>query len=213
LCFFNPPREWTIADPGALSSHVQVAFIKPRAQGFCPSINLAIEETSVSLSEYLKAVKGIHEQDRANQWRALGKVKTAAGMAQLTQIDTPSEWGPLRLLQLILIKDAHAYILTAAALKEEFSQFYQEIQSSFRSLNLTSDLFLPLSQLEQREQIKHKKEELINSLGVGWAAFEQEITSHSAEMGSYWQLLVLKEAQEELREKKRAADARAPDPS
>ncbi len=94
-----------------------------------------MEETSASLSEYLKAVKAIHEQGK-HQWRALGKVRTNAGLAQLTEMDSGSEWGPIRILQLILIKDGSAYVLTAAALREEFAEYYQQIQSAFRSLTL-----------------------------------------------------------------------------
>src|ERR1700722_19932474 len=57
LCYFTPPSGWDIADPSSLSPRVKIAFLKSTSNGFCPSINLAIEETSVSLSEYLKAVK------------------------------------------------------------------------------------------------------------------------------------------------------------
>jgi len=131
-CFFLPPKNWEIADPRSLSPRVKIAFIKNTGKGLCPSINLAVEQTQVSLSDYLKAVKAIHEQDRNNRWRALGKVRTAAGLAQLTEIDSSSEWGSVRLLQLILLKSGTAYVLTAAALKEEFSDFYKEFQSAFR---------------------------------------------------------------------------------
>jgi hypothetical protein len=160
-CFFHPPSGWEITDPSTLSPRVKIRFVKPKSKGFCPSINLTVESTSVSLSEYLKAVKTIHEQDKGNQWRQLGKVHTTAGVAQLTQIDTSSEWGTIRMLQLILIKEGSAYLLTAAALKEEFSKFYQEIQTSFRSLNLTNDLFQPIAQLEKKELLLEKKQKLL----------------------------------------------------
>lgn len=210
-----------MTDPTHLSPRVKISFIKPQSKGFCPSINLTVEATSVSLTEYLKAIKAIHEQDRNNQWRQLGKVHTIAGSAQLTQIDTPSEWGTIRMLQLILIKEGSAYVLTAAALKEEFSKFYKEIQTAFRSLTLTNDLFQPIAQLEKKELLLEKKRQLLEKMeqspldrpidaflkDPSWITFEQEVASHTTEMGSYWQLLVLKEAQEELLSQKLVAEA------
>lgn len=217
-CFFTPPQDWEIADPGSLSPHVKIAFLKNTGKGFCPSINLAVEETSVSLSDYLKAVKAIHEQDRSNHWRALGKVRTAAGLAQLTEIDSTSEWGPIRILQLILLKEGRAYVLTAAGLKEEFSNYYKEIQSAFRSFTLTADLLSHIPQLERRETLKQKQQELIEAalqaLAKGdeekklledkefqekfWTPFEQSIVSGFTDMGAFWQVLILGNAQEKL---------------
>ncbi len=217
FCFFLPPQEWEIADPTTLSSRVKIAFFKPKSHGFFPSINLSVEKTSVSLSDYLKAVKAIHEQDRNNHWRALGKVHTAAGLAQLTEIDTLSEWGPVRMLQLILLKEGHAYVLTAAALKKEFSKFYKEIQTAFRSLTLTTDLLSCIPLLEKKEGLKQKQAGL---LGVAkeedfqekyWPSFQQEVVTQFAEMGAYWQVLLLKQTQEQIAQvRARPLD---PDPS
>jgi len=219
-CFFCPPQNWEMANPSTLSPRVKIAFMKPTLSGFCPSINLSIESTSVSLPEYIKAVKSIHEQDRNNHWRALGKVHTEAGVAQLTQIDTPSEWGTIRMLQLIFLKEGSAYLLTAAALKSEFSKFYKEIQTSFRSLTLTADLFQPIAQLEKKELLKEKKGQLLEKIAPlqgdkpieallkdpRWITFEQEVATHASDMGAYWQILVLKETQEELLNRKLVAD-------
>lgn len=218
LCFFTPPQGWEIADPRSLSPKVKIAFLKNTGKGFCPSINLAIEETSASLNEYLKAVKSIHEQDRSNHWRALGKVRTAAGLAQLTEIDGTTEWGPIRMLQLILIKEGHAYVLTAAVLKEEFANFYKEIQSAFRSMTLSSDLLGNIPQLERREMLKQDQLQLIeaakNALGASpdvknilddplfqenhWLPFQQAILTKFTDMGAFWQVLLLKSTQEKL---------------
>src|SRR5271163_2722042 len=86
--YFLPPAGWEIADPKFLAKRVQIAFLKKKKEGFSPSINLAIEQVEISEKEYLNAVKIIHEGDRNNRWRLLGKVRTAAGIAQLTEIDT-----------------------------------------------------------------------------------------------------------------------------
>ena len=216
-CFFTPPEGWEIADPSKLPGHVKISFYKKNSQcGFCPSINLAIEETSASLSEYLKAIKAIHEQDRTNRWRALGKVRTAAGLAQLTEIDSTTEWGPVRILQIILLKEGKAYVLTAAALKDEMSSFYKEFQSAFRSLTLSSDLVGNIPQLERREKLKEKEQQLLkatlDSLSADkstssktspfdsqlWLSFQQMIIDDFKDMGAHWQILLLHGAREKI---------------
>jgi hypothetical protein len=218
LCFFTPPQGWEIADPKSLSSRVKIAFLKNTGKGFCPSLNLAVEETSVSLSDYLKAVRAIHEQDRNNQWRALGKVRTEAGLAQLTEIDSTTEWGPIRILQLILLKEGHAYVLTAAALRDEFSKFYKEFQSAFRSVTLSTDLFSNIPQLERRETLKQREQKLMKAAEEAlaasaepgnlledslfqkkhWLPFQQTILNNFSDMGAFWQVLLLRNTQERL---------------
>jgi hypothetical protein len=220
-CFFIPPENWEIADPKSLSPKVKISFLKNSGKGFCPSINLAIEDTDVSLNDYLKAVKIIHEQDRNNHWRSLGKVRTAAGIAQLTEIDATTEWGPVRILQLILVKDRRAYVLTAAALKEEISHYYKEIQSAFRSLTLSNDLFENIPQLERREILKQKQTELLTAAKVyiqasapgekifkdqdfqekHWIPFEKTVLNNFKDMGAFWQILILRNVYENLIQK------------
>jgi hypothetical protein len=217
-CFFRPPEGWDIADPKTLSPRVKIAFLKSTGNGFCPSINLAIEETTVSINEYLKAVKAIHEQDRNTHWRALGKVSTSAGLGQLTEINSPSEWGPIRILQLILLKEGRAYVLTAAALKEDISNYYKEFQTAFRSFTLTTDLLSTIPQLERRETLKQKQQQLIQAAEEifqtssetknpledpafkqkHWAPFQQAVIDSFGDMGAFWQILVLRHAQEKL---------------
>ncbi|GEM_PF-393384 len=218
LCFFTPPPGWEIADPRSHSSRVKMAFLKSSHSGFCPSINLAVEKTDVSLSEYLKAVKIIHERDRSNHWRALGKVKTNAGLAQLTEIDSKTEWGPVRILQLIFLKDGYAYVVTASALRDNFSNYYKEIQTAFRSLTLSTDLLGNIPQTERREMLKTRQHQLIQAAEEAistakekknlledisfqekhWIPFQQSVLSSFNDMGAFWQMLILQNAQEKL---------------
>lgn len=201
-CFFTPPKHWDISDPSTLSPRVKIAFLKKKSNGLSPSINLAVEEVDLSLSEYLKAVKQIHERDRNNQWRQLGKVKTQAGLAQLTEIDTTSEYGPMRILQLILVKEGKAYVLTAAALKEDFPDYYKEIQTAFRSLTLSTDLFSAIPQLDRKEALMQMQarlmEEAKDNQEKAWKPFEKAVVEKFEDMGAFWQILVLQNAREKL---------------
>src|SRR5690349_8818430 len=89
FCYFLPPKGWEIVDPCHARPQIKMAFIKKaKKEGFCPSLNLAVEHVEGTLNEYLNDVKAIYDQDRKNHWRKLGKVRTNAGEAQLTEIDT-----------------------------------------------------------------------------------------------------------------------------
>ncbi|MBS0620778.1 MAG: hypothetical protein JSS61_04895 [Verrucomicrobia bacterium] len=209
ISYFLPPSQWQIAPPEKLSSRVKMAFMKKTSSGLCPSINLAVERTDATLGEYLKAVKETYERDRNKHWRALGKVKTAAGLAQLTEVDLPSEWGPVRILQQIFLKEGHAYILTAAALREEFAEHYKEIQTSFRSFTLTNDLLSTIPELQRRSLLKEKQEHLLlaalddsfdeeNFQKECWLPFQEMILSQFSDMGPFWQTLILKTSRSAL---------------
>lgn len=207
FCYFHPPKGWEIAQ--STSPHVKMAFVKKdKKEGFCPSINLAIEEVGTgSLSDYLNAVKAIYEQNRNNRWRKLGKVHTGAGDAQLTEIDTISQLGSVRMLQLIFLKDGRAHILTAAALKNDFCAYYRDFQEAFRSFTITQDLLEPIPQLQRKVDLKNSQESLLQASAEEefekkhWAAFESKIREEYEDMGLFWQALVLKHYREMCVEK------------
>lgn len=213
--YITPPKGWEIANPKFLAKSVQIAFLKKSLSGFCPSINLAVEKSNLSLPEYLNVIRQIHESDKRNRWRQLGKVHTLSGIGQLTEIDTTTEFGPVRMLQLILVKQGYTYVVTAAALKEEIAQHYQEFQSAFRSLQVTSDLISTVPQMERRDSLKERSEQLIstwqNILQQGtatlldpgfqkdhWTPFQNSIVQDFQDMGSHWQVLFLKNLQEKM---------------
>ncbi len=211
----TPPKGWEIANPQFLAKTVQIAFLKKSIRGFSPSINLAIEKSNLSLSEYLSVIRQIHESDKRNRWRQLGKVHTLSGIGQLTEIDAVTEFGAVRMLQLILLKQGYAYVVTAAALKEEIAQYYKEFQSAFRSLQVTSDLISAVPLMERRSCLKERKEQLISSwqraLQLGatslsdpafqkehWIPFQAGIVQDFEDMGLHWQVLMLKDVQEKM---------------
>jgi len=199
-CYFHPPKGWDIVDRRHAGPQIQMAFIKKaKKEGFCPSLNLAIENVEGTLNEYLNDVKAIYEQDRKNHWRKLGKVRTHAGEAQLTEIDTLSALGSVRMLQLIFLKEGQAYIITAAALKNDFCRYYRDFQDAFHSLTVTADLFEAIPQLERRTALKQEIDKLLLARTEEefekkhLPAFQKKLEDEFDDMGSFWQALVLKE--------------------
>lgn len=132
---FTPPEGWRLADKTLLSPSVKTMVVgKAKANSeFPPSINLGTETYSGTLKQYLKRIKEINNSQGA-EWKDLGMIRTEAGDASLSQVDTKTQWGNVRMMHVILLKEGTAYILTAASLKEEFPNFYKDIFNSLRSL-------------------------------------------------------------------------------
>ncbi len=130
---FTPPTGWLSADTKTLPKHVYYMVVGKGKREFPPSINLGIAPFKGSLKDYLKIVKSINDA-QGIAWKDLGSIRTEAGMASLSQVEMHTQWGEIKEMHVILIKDGSAYILTAAALKDEFPDFYKEFFKSMRSL-------------------------------------------------------------------------------
>jgi hypothetical protein len=192
--YFTPPKEWEIASPENKQSHVRIGFLGKGKKDFRPTLNLAVEKVGeISLVDYLKAVKEIHTRNPQNRWRQLGKIRTYSGEATLTEIDTKTESGELRMMQMVFLHENNAYIVTAAALKEEFANYYREFQTAFESFTLTQDLFAMIPGEERQKLLKKEFSELKNNK-ENLSAFEKRVVKDYGDMGGLWQLLLFEEA-------------------
>jgi hypothetical protein len=132
---FTPPLGWSFADPKQLPKSVKIMVVGKGEYDYPPSINLGTENFKGTLKDYLKIVKSLNDA-QGSEWKDLGKIRTAAGNASLSQVDMMTEWGKVRMMHVILVKSNMAYILTAASRKEEFSKFYKDFFASMRSLRI-----------------------------------------------------------------------------
>ena len=130
---FTPPEGWHFAESKDLPSSVKVMVIGKGAHEFPPSINLGTEIYKGTLKQYLKRIKEINAS-QGNEWKDLGMIRTPAGEGSLSQADSKTKWGEVRMMHVILNKDNTIYIMTAASLKEEFPKFYKDFFAAFRSL-------------------------------------------------------------------------------
>lgn len=135
---FTPPKGWKMADTNALPPHVRAMVVGVSAKEFPPSINLSLEEYTGTLRDYLRIIKDIN-QSQGSEWKDLGTIRTQAGDASLSQADAITEWGPVRMMHVILNRNGMIYILTAASLKEEFPKYYKIFFESLRSLRINQD--------------------------------------------------------------------------
>ena len=216
-CFFIPPKGWDLADQSKLSPRVKICFIGKSSNNLLPSVNLATEEVDISLKAYIDIVKSDCERDPNCVWRDLGKYNTPLGEGRLTEREVKTKWGVSRQIQLIVIKDQKAYILTAGALKEEFSRHYQVFEAVLRSLTLTEDLTASLILPEKKELLQKLIGNLQTEFAAAttaasiqqafesknfqkefWKPFQQKIINDFTEMGAYWQILLLRDVQHQL---------------
>ena len=132
---FVPPAGWRFAEKQEELKSVQLIVVGKGSHEFPPSINLSTEKYTGTLKDYLKIVKSLNEK-QGSQWKDLGSIQTEAGPASLSQIDMKTSWGEVREMHVILSKNQMIYILTAAALKEEFPKFYKDFFQAMRSLKI-----------------------------------------------------------------------------
>ena len=196
ICYFTPPENWKCADPKNLSEYVQIGFIGKGNSSFNPSINFATEKTDISLSEYVKAIKNAHKNQKNVVVREMGKIKTQINVETiLIEINKKSPFGDIRLLQTITKKDDDIFILTGSVLKDEFLKFKDSFFQAFKSLKLTDDLLsevidkdISINLITTVNDLKQKKISLKN--------FEKHLENNYNDLGSYWKILVLKQAYE-----------------
>jgi hypothetical protein len=200
ICFFIPPKDWEIANPEVLAPRVHICFLGKTSTGVRPSVNLATEVVDVTLDAYINEVRKIHSSDPNARWRDLGTYKCLLGEGRLTELEIPTDSGLGRMIQLIVIKDRMAYILTASAGKEDFSKYYKTFDQVLRSLQSSSDLAksYPLKSEELTSMIanlNHKYREVDSEIFEKeiWPTFERKIINDFTEMGPYWQILLLNE--------------------
>lgn len=227
-CHFIPPEGWEYLDPKALPPLVKVMLRGKGSHEMPPSINLAIEETSLSQDEYINAIKELHQFDRRSSWRAIGKINTMGREVVVTQIDAKTKWGDAKMLQAILLHEGIAYVLTANAHKDEFAQFSSHFLKSIRSFTVNKTVFEMVPDDERRLRLveackntskhwqsyydalakdaqKASKREIAllafeNSTfqTQEWASFQQMVSRDYSDLGEQWRENLYKKVKKEL---------------
>lgn len=146
---FNPPSGWRNADLQSKSKYIQTMVVGQGKHDLPPSLSLAIDRFPGSLKEYLRHIKGIAEAN-GGRWKDLGTIRTESGDAALIQEEIKTQWGELRNMYTIILKNGIVYLLTAGALKEEFPHYYPDFFRAMRSLKI-------VEQVPKKEEVKDLK--------------------------------------------------------
>ncbi len=136
----DPPSGWEcIQDATQLPKTVRLVYIGAEKGTFTPSINIAAEETTMHIEEYVILAKSYHESEGDTRCSRMGTLETNEGTAHLLQIERPSQWGIIRFIQAILIKNGTAYLITATCLQNEFNSFSSKFFNSIRSFTVQEE--------------------------------------------------------------------------
>lgn len=130
----TPPQGWEcIQDTEQLPKKVILVYIGSGNGALAPSLNVACEETTMTIKEYVTLAKAYHESEGDTRCSLLGTLETKAGTAHMLQVDRSTQWGNVRFIQAVLLRESMAYLITATCIQEEFSslssQFFKAIQS------------------------------------------------------------------------------------
>lgn len=187
-CFFTPPSDWEIAKPKVVPKQFEIGFIDTRQKGFRPSLHLTSETVNMPMDSYLKVVQENFKRKK-QRWLHLGKIATLSGEAELTEIESDTPFGPVRVFQAILMRDGKAYILTAGALKSAFAKQSLLFKQAINSLTITDDLISAVKEEKTKEQLREAWQKKCS--GVESSSYEKMVLSEGARLGAVWQLLML----------------------
>lgn len=152
---FTPPQGWRYANPDQLGKSVKLMVVGEGSSHFPPSINLATETFQGSLRDYLRIMKKINDVD-GSVWKDLGTIKTNAGNASLSQVDLKNQWGEIREMHVVLKKKNTIYIITSAALREDFSKYYKDFFEAMRSIKINKEFDELVTSPSLREELLKK---------------------------------------------------------
>ncbi len=168
-------------------------------------------------------MKAINDS-QGTEWKDLGTIKTEAGDASLSQVDAKTQWGNVRTMHVILLRDGVIYIMTAAATKEEFPKYYKDFFNAMRSLRINKDLYELVGDASRRSQLIQNVENLKQNLNdqlnkqkivdpeatkltvfnsssfqkTQWEPFKSALGHDYSEMSPDWQKLILERVQGDL---------------
>lgn len=222
---FTPPKGWFLADPKAFDPVIKVAVVGKGSSEYPPMLFLMAEPFSGTLKDYLKIVKAKNDE-KGDEWKDLGTIRTEAGEASLSQREAKTKWGTEKLMHVILLRNGTIYMLTGAALKNEFSNFYKEFFDSFRSLRINKNVFEMVEDSGRRAELIQASQNLEKSWDeyytqykerfgdssntamnaftseefkkTYWNPFTAMLSKNYGDMGSEWQKQMIKHMQNTL---------------
>lgn len=244
MIYFTPPLGWYVVTPEMVAESAEKSplvskfaqqlpksvrfMVVGKGQGiFPPNMNLTTQYYAGTLKEYLKMIKAINDS-QGYDWKDLGTIKTPSGNASISQVDNKTEWGSVRYMRLILLKDKTIYMLTASAIASEFSQYYNEFFKSMKSLTVNknpvdmikskdkqreykqiyeklqskwSAAFAQKKQQEPEKETHELKQQVFESAEFqknGWTPFKQAIAEKFSDMGAEWQSFVFEKTESGL---------------
>lgn len=199
--FFISPNQWEVVNPKRYPPLIAISFIKKEISTCRPSLNLAIEKTSLSLDEYTNVAKKTHNKDPNTKYRILDTIQLSQGMANICQICKKTNGVDFELLQMIFVYSDQVYVLTGTCKKEEMLKNYKIFMDAFTTFKIIDDLFSLISDNEKKAGLINEFNKLSSSLKTqnekennkNLELFEKYLDKKFANLGKYFQILLIKQ--------------------
>lgn len=135
---FSPPSHWGLAAPDPTKPTIRFTAVREQGLSYPAMIYLGIHPYNGTLKNYLHTIETM-EKAQGGTWKDLGSINTSLGKASFSQVDYKTHFGEMRHLLVLKVENGEAYLLTAAAKKEDHPKLYEEIFNSLKTLRRNPD--------------------------------------------------------------------------
>jgi len=199
ITYFHCPINWAAANPKNYPKYIKISFVENKKSVCKPSLNLAIEPTSLNLDDYAAEATKIYINDPKTNYQMLEKIPLKQGKAFLCKINKNVNKVDFEMLQMIFIKNNIAYVLTGACKKNDMIENYRLFMKAFLTFETTDDIFSLINDEMKKEELKKLISNLDKNLkGSNKAqkqknliSFEKFLDKKFENLGKYFQVLLL----------------------
>lgn len=136
----NPPSGWTVDSSGAFGTVVILSG--PTDSNFRINMNIVVEATSLSLSDYVSAAKSQLSTGLTN-YQLVSETSTTIGGVAAYELVNKFTQGSYSIedKQDILVQNQKAYVITSTALQTNYATYQPAFDESVQTFNLTGTAF------------------------------------------------------------------------
>jgi hypothetical protein len=196
IAFFVSPKNWEIINPKTYPPFIEISLVKKEISTCRPTLNLATQKTNLSLEEYTNEAKKNHITEPNTVYKILEKINLPDGAANICLINKNTNSIDFEILQMIFVKNYHAYVLTGACRKEEMLENYKIFMNVFTSFRLIDDIFSLITDPKIKDELIYEVNKMTASCNKenkkNIASFEKYIDKKFAKLGKYFQILLIK---------------------
>lgn len=199
--FFISPKNWEVVNPKHYPPYISISFVKKEISTCRPTLNLAVQKTSLTLDEYVKAAKNIHLKDRNTSYKILQKIRLIQGTGVICKINKTANAIDFEMLQMLFVKDDFAYVITGACKKNEMINYYPTFMKVFSSFQTVDNLFSLICDKKEKADLIQKFNTISISLKgsketqrkKNLSLFEKYLDKKFTNLGKYFQILLIKQ--------------------
>lgn len=134
----NPPSGWTVDSSGSYGT--AVILYGPTDSNFRINMNIIVQATTLSLSDYVAANKQQLQSSLAN-YQLVSEVSIMIGGVtadQLVNKFTEVSYGGIEDKQDIMVQNQKAYVITSTALQTNYATYQPSFDESVQTFKLTT---------------------------------------------------------------------------